>query len=457
MKPITPQQNNEINFKLIQGAVSRASQVSLYFAVGFVLYGFQSIDIVQKFDPDISLWSNVWPRIAFNGLPFLLMHFYLKKYKEQTVLKLWVWSIGFPAIFLAACFIHVCPLILSGHPDIYPFVHAVNTLVLILGIATVAPPPRFLLINVSAVIILFIAPLSAILIFIQDMFLLKFFVTDMFLVIFYLCIGSQINFALRKKLATEDVINKSKIGKFIGNMVSESIFENNDALLQPRRKEAFLMSMDIRGFTEYTQQADISMSSIFKEKYHALVATAVGEGGGFIHKTHGDGHLISIGLMTEDVDLSDLPGLEGDLKKVTAKRQHQRLENGVKIFEKVFRQFEQLKYEMSISQNICVCAAIDHGDIGLKVLGDPNVRLEFDIEGMTVIRCSRLEAYTKTLRQILVSNSSFLVVSAAAAKFLPLHLGFQTFQTEKSPIKDFPDETRVFYIEFKPNKIKKAA
>jgi class 3 adenylate cyclase len=183
----------------------------------------------------------------------------------------------------------------------------------------------------------------------------------------------------------------------------------------------------------------------------------VGEGGGFIHKTHGDGHLISIGLMTEDVDLSDLPGLEGDLKKVTAKRQHQRLENGVKIFEKVFRQFEQLKYEMSISQNICVCAAIDHGDIGLKVLGDPNVRLEFDIEGMTVIRCSRLEAYTKTLRQILVSNSSFLVVSAAAAKFLPLHLGFQTFQTEKSPIKDFPDETRVFYIEFKPNKIKKAA
>jgi hypothetical protein len=182
----------------------------------------------------------------------------------------------------------------------------------------------------------------------------------------------------------------------------------------------------------------------------------VGECGGFIHKTHGDGHLISLGLMNTDVDLADIPGLQGDLKDAEARRRKDQLDRAVAIFESVYEQFEKLKVELSIDHSVCVCASIDFGEIGLKVLGDPNVRLEFDIEGMVVIRCSRLEAYTKILRTELASDSSFLVLSSVTLPYSTSEGRFEIFQTILHPIKDFPDESYVAYRQYKSRKFSKA-
>jgi hypothetical protein len=283
-------------------------------------------------------------------------------------------------------------------------------------------------------------------------FLLKFILGD-FVAGFILSASvSRTNFRLRQVLATEDVLKKQKIGKFIGHLVSESIFENNESLIQPRQAHAFLMSIDVRGFTSLMKTTTSKDASLFKERYHRLVAKVVGDLGGFIHKTHGDGHLISVGLMTKEVDLSDVPGLEADLKKAERRKREHQLGRAIVIFERIFGQFEQLRDEFMIDSNVCVCAAIDFGEIGLKLLGDPNVRLEFDLEGIVLFRCNRLEAYTKTLREVFQSQNSFLILSTVASTFLGAEMNFQLFSTQDKPVRDFPDETTISFKEFKRRK-----
>lgn len=422
--------------------------------MAFILYGFTSLEILQSQDPNITLWSNLWPRIVFNGLPFLTFYLVFKNYKKNPFVKLWMWCLGFPVIFMSACWIHVWPLVLSGHPNLYLYVHAANYLVIIMSMSIVAPPPRYLLTIILGVIMLFVAPLSSIFYSLNEFTLLKFFLNDSAYGLSLSALSAYMNFRLREKLATEDVTTKSKIEKFVGNLVSASIFENDASLVKARTSEAFLMSLDIRGFTSLSQSRETN-SSLFKEKYHAVVAKIVGDNGGFIHKTHGDGHLISLGLVSEDVNLDDLPGIESDLHLAKVRRQKHHLNKAIEIFEKILVEFSLIKNELQIQHDVAVCAAVDFGEIGLRMLGDPNVRLEFDLEGMVVIRCSRLEAYTKTLRKVLAPKSSFLIVSAPAAHHLNPDAPFKIFSTVQNPINDFPEEILVYYREYPQRKVNK--
>lgn len=405
-------------------------------------------------DPQITLWSNVWPRIVLNGLPFLFFYLYFKNYKKHPFLKLWIWCIGFPMIFMSACWIHVWPLMMSGHPELYLYVHAANYLVIIMSMTLVAPPPRYLMTIIVGVAALFVAPMSYIFYSSSQFTLLKFFLSDSAYGLSLSALSAYMNFNLRKKLATEDVVNKSRIEKFVGSLVSASIFENDESLVKARTTNAFLMSLDIRGFTSLSQTLG-SNSSLFKERYHAVVAKIVGDSGGFIHKTHGDGHLISLGLVSERVDFDDLPEIQSDLEQVEARRQRYDLAKAIQIYEKILNEFSMIKIDLQIDHEVAVCAAVDFGEVGLKMLGDPNVRLEYDIEGLVVIRCSRLEAYTKVLRQVLSPRGSFLVLSASAAHHLEAEAPFKIFSTVQHPIKDFPNEGLVYYHEYIQRKITK--
>jgi class 3 adenylate cyclase len=452
MTEVTEKQKLEIEHKLMQGAVNRASSVSLFFAIAFVLFSFSSFDVLQRFDPDLKIWSNLWPRVIFNGLPFLLLHFYFKRYKRRTKLKLWLWTAALPVVFVSACLIEVWPLIMAGNPDIYLFFHASNAMILTLPNIMVAPSPKFLGASILLFLILFVAPLCFMLIHLNQISLVKFILGDFAFAFSLSALSAQINFKLRKALATEDVLKKQKISKFIGQLVSESIFENNESLIQPRQSQAFLMSVDVRGFTNLMSSTNTREASLFKERYHQIVAKVVGDLGGFIHKTHGDGHLISLGLMSKEVDLSDVPGLETDAKNAEKRKREQQLGRAIVIFERIFGQFEQLRDEFKFDSNVCVCAAIDFGEIGLKLLGDPNVRLEFDLEGMVVFRCARLEAYTKTLREVFQSSNSFLILSQMASSHLGSEMNFQFYKTDDHAIRDFPDEKVISFKEYRRRK-----
>ena len=449
MNKLTTEQKAEIDYKLQQGAVNRASSLSLFYAVSFVIYGFTSIDLIRRFNPNLELWTNVWPRIVFNGIPFLFFYFYFRKYKQQTKLKLLLWTLGLPAIFVAACMIQIWPLIMAGHAEVYPYVHGTNAFILTLACILVAPPPKYLISLFVIFSLTVLAPLSAFFIQQNNYALLQFLLGDFAFVFLLAGMGANMSFKLRLALATEDVLKKNKIGKFVGQMVSESIFENNESLIQSRQSNAFLISLDVRGFTHLMKKYNSAEASLFKERYHHIVAKVVGDLGGFIHKTHGDGHLISLGLMSKEVDLADVPGIQNDMVRAEKRKREAQLGRVIVMFERIFGQFEQLRDDFNIDSNVCICGAIDFGEIGLKLQGDPNVRLEFDLEGMVVIRCSRLEAYTKTLRERFQSDNSFLILSAASAAFLEPNMTFQNYSTHHQIIRDFPDETHILFKEYR--------
>jgi class 3 adenylate cyclase len=370
-------------------------------------------------------------------------------------MKLWVWCFGFPVIFMSACWIHVWPLMIAGNPKLYLYFHAANYLVIIMATTLIAPPPRYLIAIILGILALFVVPIAYIFYSLENFTLLKFFLNDSAYGLCLSVLSAYMNFTLRRKVATEDVINKSKFEKFVGNLVSTSIFENDASLVKDRSTHAFIMSMDIRGFTSLSQTPGAN-SSLFKERYHAEVARIVGVGGGFIHKTHGDGHLISFGLV-DDVNLDDVPSIQEELKKTEIQRRKHHLAKAIEIFEEILLRFSVIKADLKITQDVAVCAAVDFGEISLKILGDPDVRLEFDIDGLVVIRCTRLEAYTKTLRQVLSPKNSFLVLSASAAQHLSTESYFKIFLTAQNPIKDFPKEGFVCYREYQHRKALKIA
>src|SRR5690606_32503905 len=166
----------------------------------------------------------------------------------------------------ATCLIHVWPIILAGNVNLYLYVHAANYLVFIMAMTIVAPPPKFLMILIAGMLALFIAPFSLILAYLGDYSMLKFFLSDSAYGILLGAISAYMNFNLRKRLATEEVRNKRRIEKFVGNLVSESIFENNDSLVKPRMTNAYIMAMDLRGFTKFSKTASPELASQFKEK-----------------------------------------------------------------------------------------------------------------------------------------------------------------------------------------------
>jgi len=443
----TNKQQKEILHKLTLGAVNRASSVSLFFAISFVAYGFTSLEFLRLVDPSITLWDNLWPRLLLNGLPFLAMWWFFKDYKKQTKLKIWIWSLSFPLVFSSACLIYVWPLMIQGHPQLYLYAHAANYLVIIMSVNLVAPAPRYLFTILAGLMLSFVAPLCAIFYMLKDFVLLRFFLNEAAFGLALSGLSAYMNYSVRKKLATEDVSHKRKFEKFVGNLVSESIFENNESLVEARTSKAFLMSLDVRGFTRIAQSKGYE-SSNFKERYHKMVARYAGDYGGFIHKTHGDGHIISIGLVNENIDLSDVPEITLDVNQAELRRHQQQLTKCIELFEKVLSEFSLIKEDLQIDYEVAVCAGIDFGEIGLKLLGDPDVRLEFDIEGLIVIRCARLEAYTKNLRQHIASDKSYLILSTDAAKFLSPEKVFSTYDTTQEPVKDFPFENMIFFKEY---------
>jgi class 3 adenylate cyclase len=339
----------------------------------------------------------------------------------------------------------------SGHPEIYLNVHAACFIATIMAMSLVAPPPKYLYSMLGITLLTYVLPVCWIFVRSENYDLLKFVLNDTAYSFFLAVLSAKTTFRLRSAMAKEDVLNKQKIEKFVGNIVSESIFENDASLLDSRVGHGFLLSLDVRGYTQLMKGLDPTVAKRFKESYHKLVASTVGGMGGFIHKTHGDGHLISLGLMNSGEEpVESREGSDFDIQ--LAQKHGDQLRKVISIFETVFDEFEKLKEAMNVDPRVCVCASVDYGEIGLNILGDPDVRLEFDIEGMVVIRSARLEAFTKTLREVLSHESSYLVVSSSASSYLFGDRNFKVFKTDEHRIKDFPDEEFVTYREYKSQK-----
>src|SRR5207248_673796 len=108
------------------------------------------------------------------------------------------------------------------------------------------------------------------------------------------------------------------------------------------------ISMDLRGYTQLVRGIGTTVSAKFMDEYHKAVSTVVGSRKGYIHKTAGDGHLVSFGLMDDLPDLSDLPGIEDELNEAEKNRGRHFLAKAIETVDAVVRNLSRLADQFNL-------------------------------------------------------------------------------------------------------------
>jgi hypothetical protein len=112
----------------LQDSVERAGMLCFLFVLVFAAYGMTSLDFIHRFQPGVTYWDNVWPRMLFNSFPLLALGTYLRKGKASDRTKFYLWITCFSLVVHASAWIFVWPIALSKSADILTYVHAANTI-----------------------------------------------------------------------------------------------------------------------------------------------------------------------------------------------------------------------------------------------------------------------------------------------------------------------------------------
>ncbi len=444
---LTKEEQELLNDSILQGVVSRASTLSMTFAIAFSAYSVTSYEFLIRFIPDLTIWQNTWPRLLFNGLPFFLMGLYFSRYQKNYKRKAMIWAIGLPIVFVSACMIHVWPLLWSGKTEAYFFVHAANIFVIAVSLVMTSPPPRILAVMISSFLILFLGPLTMLFLRGGDHHILKVAVGDLLVMLPVAAFGAHTIYKLRIKVAKFDIRLKKLASPFLGTHLTEVIYEQRDDLLVARKVDATVVHMDIRGYTEFYKKTDLALVRQFMAEYHKMVSRYIGQFGGYWHKSVGDAQLASFGAMDLEADLSDVVGIETELEAAKQRKLKDRFNNVLCSVTSIAYHFEELKEQFDVQDTISLGIAIDHGEIQLHVQGHEGYKMELDIDGRAVIRCSRLEAYTKLIRNAVAPTSSVLVVSPVLESCLDLERMFMTWVID-SPEKEVPNFPEINHVLF---------
>lgn len=446
-----PTHQSKLLASSLKGAVERARFISYVFAVVFTAYGFTSTEFIRRFQPEVSYFQNLWPRILLNTLPFFFLGLILQKSKLSDVVKLHLWISGFSLIVHSAAWIYVWPIALAGKPEILAYVNAANIYLFTLIFVGVAPPNRYLFSFTSILAVIFVVPLFTVAYFGKDLVIFKLIINDTGASLASAIILSATIHRLHIKLASLELERASSVSKFIGPVVYKALYENRKDLLETRKNSGFLLNMDIRSYTRLFQESDHHAMSAFMEQYFSMVSKTVGNYGGVIHRTVGDGHLISFGLMDDPIDLTDIPDLKAEAEAAEFRNKKSILNNAISCVQDIILNGTKLASSFTLATPFKLGAALDFGEAEIKIVGDQKHHKELDFFGSVLIRAARLEAHTKIIANQFSENSSLLIVSAEAAYFFSdaLRQGFVQLETVQSKIRDFPEIQKIYAKEFK--------
>lgn len=438
---------HSINAVLDQGVVNRASENLLVMALLFSIYGIMSTSIISKYDPSVNMWNNTWPRVLLNGIPFSLLAFYLRKSSHNLHGKALLWAILQPMIFMVACFIHAWPVMMAGNLDLYKYFHAANMFVVTFGFTFVAPSRSIMLAHFSSYTLFFLIPLLYITRSDQD--LLSMIVNDYLCMTMGACLAGHLTYRLRRKVAFMDAQIKSQLTPLVGEAVASAIYNNNFDRLNNRKSLGLILSMDLRGYTQFLQMSPKEVSSAFMKEYHFMVSSTVGKFGGFTHKTAGDSHLISFGLMDDSADLSDIPELREEVMDAEMRKVKALVETAIQMFEELIEKYLALKLRYDISDNLRLGAALASGMIEIQIQGDENYHQEVNIVGDTIVRSVRLESYTKFLMNHVAPTSSMLIISPEIMEKLELdykhNIKSWMINNNDQQVRDYPHIRKLYY------------
>ncbi|MGE0174198.1 MAG: adenylate/guanylate cyclase domain-containing protein [Oligoflexales bacterium] len=437
----------KIDATLLEGVCSRAAFLCMLFSVGFTLYGYSSLEFLQLFRPQLTLAENTWPRFLLNGIPFALLSTYLWKSKKNTKVKARVAAVVMPALFVTACFIHAWPIIWSGDTGLFLYVHGANIFVIAMMVMVISPPKKILFAVYGTLLFTFLVPIAYMLYRADSIVLLKTFLNDMLLFNGASCIAALNIHKLRRQVAMLDAQIKMTVKPFLGADVTRAIYENRMDLLEAREASGLILFADIRGFTLFTRQYSKDITTEFMHEYHSYFAKVIGTHMGHIHKTNGDGHMASFGIMDSSDDLSDIEEFNRtEIEESEARRKASLLTSSLKVFDLIANHLESLRQKYGIDLDMRLGAGLSYGKVNVIVRGDQSTRQEQDLDGEVIIRCARLESYTKLLQRDESSRHSYAVISPEFEDIrdsIAVDLDSISTQGGGKQVRDFPEIQQV--------------
>lgn len=439
-----------IEKKMLEGVVSRAG--TLFFTWSFVglLYGFLSLDLFKQKLPNLTLWDNVWPRLIYSSLPVFCVGLFYKKSQQHTKLKAYLTVLLLPFCLMSASLIHAWPLFWAGEYDFYLQFHASNIIAMASGIFVISASPRMVLAQSLGFIVIFFGPLLGLFIT-QKPYLSQVIVSDAFIVTIILIITQRSVHKLRLTLAIDDHRHRQKASLFLGKNLTDAIYENQKIIPDESTQEALIMSVDLRGYTRFFQSTDSNTVRAFMAEYYSVVTKSLSTKKAFLHKTIGDGLLISFGVMDKDVDLSDLNETESLKSDVQKRRKAEWLRAATQVFCEIAQGVETLSQKHNVSLPLKIGAGCAFGTVELLVRGDETYRQEMDIQGSTIIKSVRLESYSKLLNKNIDEDSSFLMIAPELMDSVNPEQSFKTLMIANpdQQVRDFPDIQMLLYRQWK--------
>ncbi|MGE0615215.1 MAG: adenylate/guanylate cyclase domain-containing protein [Bacteriovoracia bacterium] len=421
----------------LRDAAERAGTLSLIFALLFGSYGFTSLDFINRFDPSVTLWQNVVPRLFFCALPFFLLGLFIKKSNASDLTKFNAWVFGFPVILHVTAWIHIWPIALWKSANILTYVNEANLFLYGAVFAGVGPPRRYLVRFCAGLVAIFILPLFVVAFLTWDKVILNLLIGDTFLSLSTSIFVSHMIDKLRAEVAYYKLEKEMAASQFLGPVLSKAIFENQQNRLERVRCRGYIVCIDIRDST--TLQSEFGERWLeFRKRYFALVSQCVSRNHGYIQKTVGDCHVINFGVMDYGVDLSDIPGLESELERADDRRLKRASDSVFRFFDELFTAFEGLDRSQIEDRPISLGAGVDKGWVERGVQGDAATNsLELDVNGDPVNCANRLQEYSKYLKRDMEWGGSLLVISPFAADYISDFSSFLKHSTTDNPVRNY--------------------
>lgn len=443
-----------IKKELYADSLKRAIFLLYLFSAMFTIYGLTSVEYFQKYDPSVSLWQNTLPRLCFNSIPFILLGFIIKKLKITDKSKLIFWMTSFSIIYFVAACINAWPIALNRHPEIIAYVNSPNIYIFTLVFIVIAPPIDIILTLVGILLLIFVLPFFFITYLSGDNILTKAVISDLSLsLISDIILASWISNVQAKNKYLEHE-KQTMSNKYLGPFLTRAI--NKEVPMEDITKFGYIINIDMRGYTKMKEKYPENYKPFIK-KYQNIVKTRVYEHFGYVHKSMGDGHTISFGVLDDQVDLSDVLGINEDEKIANINTNSQMLSNIIKCLQKIIDDSQQLMNVMQLDIKFRIRGGISVGNVEMSVCGNAT-HLEYDIVGDTVVMVARLESYCKYVVKNMTfdDHESIILITPNVTDFYNIiandvvSVSCEKFFTKANPIRNYPEIPFVLPIVLSP-------
>lgn len=455
LERISCEDQKKIKAQIFDEVIARTTIGLFMWAIAAIIYGFQSYDLIKKEIPELTLWENLWPRLAFNFVPAIMFAIWYKKGKQSNVVKAYSTVIIFPLLLLVGSMIHAWGIFIDGNIQFYLYFHATNIIVIATSLAISSGPPSLFLFQILGYAIFFFGPFL-VLFYNKNLDIFKLICNDFIFVSVILSSGLYQIHKIRLELAIINILRKNKISPFIGNNLTKAIYDTKSMEITNYSQDGLIMALDIRGYTKFRQNTDEKIFKAFMVDYNAMATEVIYKNKGYINKTNGDGILASFGVMEQEVDLNDITSLDSELQIAARNRKHELIKKSIITFEQILSEFEKLKLKYKIDSKFYIGGGLDYGSVEVLIAINSSFRKEYDIDSEVIIRAKRLEAHSKELMIMFDPESSFLIINSEhinyPEKIPQLKIAFTN--TPDLEIRDYPEIKSIYYRQWKHYRIR---